>query len=94
MSPAPHLHTLARTCPCQRATARVQPLAHRPKDPEVQWVLTLFLLALLVLFAWFIAVAAFHVTAAGIHLLLFLALVLFAVGFIGRRFAGPRRGAV
>jgi hypothetical protein len=57
-------------------------------------VLTLFLLALLVLSAWFIAVVAFHVTAAAIHLLLFVALVLFAVGFIGRRFARPQRRAV
>jgi Flp pilus assembly protein TadB len=62
--------------------------------PTVRVVLVLFLFALVLLAAWFIAVVAFHVAAAGIHLLLVVALVLFAVGFMRRRFARPHRPAV
>jgi hypothetical protein len=54
-------------------------------------VLALFLFALLLLGAWIIAVVALHVTAAAIHLLLALAVGLFAVGFMRRRFARPGR---
>jgi hypothetical protein len=57
-------------------------------------VLALFLLALLLLGAWFVAVVAFQVTAAGIHLLLVLAVVLFAIGFMRRRFERPQRRTV
>jgi hypothetical protein len=57
-------------------------------------VFALFLLALVLLGAWFIAVVAFHVTAAAIHLLLALAVGLFAVGFMRRRFARPQRRTV
>lgn len=62
--------------------------------PTVRVVLVLFLFALVLLAAWFIAVVAFHVAAAAIHLLLVAALVLFAVGFLRRRFARPQRPAV
>jgi hypothetical protein len=62
--------------------------------PTLSLVLVLFLFALVFLAAWFIAVVAFHVAAAAIHLLLVVALVLFAVGFMRRRFARPHRPAV
>jgi hypothetical protein len=57
-------------------------------------VFALFLFALVLLGAWFIAVVAFHVTAAAIHLLLALAVGLFAVGFMRRRLARPQRRTV
>lgn len=53
----------------------------------------LFLSALLALGVWFIAVVAFQVTSAAIHLLLALAVALFAVGFMRRRFERPQRPA-
>jgi predicted permease len=64
-----------------------------PISPDVFTVVSVFLLALVVVCAWFIAVVAFHVTAAAIHILLFVALVLFAVAAVGRR-VGARRRAV
>jgi hypothetical protein len=57
-------------------------------------VLALFLVALLLLGAWFIAVVAFQVTAAAIHLLLVAAVLLFAAGFMRRRFERPQRHTV
>lgn len=54
----------------------------------------MFLIALVLLSAWFIAVVAFHVTAAAIHVLLAFAVALFAVGFMRRRFARPERRPV
>lgn len=57
-------------------------------------MLALFLLAVMVLGAWFVAVVAFQVTAAAIHLLLVVAIALFAVGFLRRRYERPLRRTV
>jgi len=55
-------------------------------------MLVLFLFGLLLVVAWFLAVVVFKVAAVGIHLLLLVAIVLFAVGFIRRGVEGsPRR---
>jgi hypothetical protein len=55
-------------------------------------MVALFVFALLLLCAWFIAVVALHVTAAAIHLLLVGAIIVFAVGFIRRVVERPPLG--
>jgi hypothetical protein len=58
---------------------------------QLPGVFALFLSALLALGVWIIAVVAFQVTSAAIHLLLVLAIALFAVGFMRRQLERPHR---
>ncbi|MBS2028569.1 MAG: hypothetical protein JST54_11750 [Deltaproteobacteria bacterium] len=57
-------------------------------------MLLLFLFGLLILVAWFVAIVVFKVAAVGIHLLLLVAVALFAIGFIRRGGEGSRRRSV
>jgi hypothetical protein len=61
---------------------------------DLRIVKAMIVLALLLLVAWFLAVVAFKVTVAAVHLVLVLAVVLFAIGFVRSRAGGHESSSV
>ncbi len=61
--------------------------------PNVKGVRALIPIAAVLLVAWFIAVVAFKVTVAAIHLVLVAAVIMFVVGFVRGR-TGAHRTSV